>query len=122
MKKINIVDIRKGDKIRFERDSSFLSYSAIEYKAVKDGQVWNACIDGVHYLLERPEKPFKPGTVVRKTYNTIGNALWVRREDAWFFIPGRGEYRQDPRKSGMDDRDISCKILSGELVILSEPS
>lgn len=52
MKKIDVNDIRKGDKIRYEY-SEHSANIAHEYTAMKDGDFW-VLSEGQHYLMERP--------------------------------------------------------------------
>lgn len=53
--KIDPKDIRKGDLIRAEYGRVG---EAVEYRASGNGTRWDAV--STHYLLERPEPPFKP--------------------------------------------------------------
>ena len=57
MKKIDVGDIRKGDKIRYDYNNTRGSL-AHEYIAASDGE--RCGMTGQHYLLERPEPPFEP--------------------------------------------------------------
>lgn len=68
MKKIDVGDIRKGDKIRYKYPEGS-SNIALEYKATEDKQSWFA--PGQHYLMERPYVlPTEDGVYVRMDGST----------------------------------------------------
>lgn len=121
MTKIEIspADIRKGDLIRFELDSTVFSYNAIEYVSTTDNQAWNGSLHGKHFLLDRPEQPFKVGTVLKGPSSGIN--LYIRGGDGWYIVP-RTSDAFDPRKAEFSDKGARERIEQGDVKILSEPA
>ena len=63
MKKIDVEDIRKGDRIRYEYPKE-TSHIAHEYIAIRDGDLYGTV--GQNYLMERPYVlPTEDGIYVR---------------------------------------------------------
>lgn len=119
---ISPADIRKGDLIRFERDSTIFSYNAIEYVATTDNQAWNGIVHGKHYLLERPEQPFKVGTVVQGKDGVDPSRIWVRTGVGWVVAPRQDKSSQKVMNSVLSDSKVTEYIGRGLMETLSEPA
>lgn len=112
---IPVADIRKGDLIRYECATE--SGRASEWRAVSDRDTEVAYPTGHHYLLDRPEQPFKVGTVLIGA----GLNLYIRGGDGWYVAPATDE-TFDPRKSEFTDDLARTRVNQGVVKILSEPS
>lgn len=120
MTKIEIspADIRKGDLIRYEYHNSL--GRAEEWIASRNGQTYYTHRLGKHFLLDRPEQPFKVGTVVAAPYAGIN--LYVRGGTAWYAVPSSENGSRKAIISIQNDKDIRNNLKNGFLVILSEPA
>ena len=120
--KIDPKDVRKGDLIRWEKESpTEYGTNAVEYRSEYAGTPWSYN-PGQHYLLERPEPPFEPywGVVIgepHELHNDGGvKAVYVPTGDGqnWFSHPEPGG------KEGIyyfDDDWAKRKLASGWVVI-----
>lgn len=119
MTKIEIspADIRKGDLIRYEHHNS--PGRAEEWIASRNGQTHYTHRLGKHFLLDRPEQPFKVGTVLKGPSSGIN--LYIRGGDGWYIVP-RTSDAFDPRKAEFSDNGARERIEQGDVKILSEPA
>lgn len=120
--KIDPKDIRKGDLIRWERDSpGEYDQRAVEYLSACDGTHWSYN-PGQHYLLDRPEPPFEPywGMVIGEPHehNNYGGvkAVYVPTGDGqnWFSHLELGGMKG---LYSFDDGWAKRKLASGWVVI-----
>lgn len=111
---IEVIDIRKGDLIRFENNpNSESTRKATEYIAPEDKWGWTSM--GKHYLLDRPVPPFEPhwGMVIGHPIDFGQRAVYmphrVNDEDSWLNSEGDDFW--------MDDDWAKQKLAEGWVVI-----